>query len=62
MRPSLQGIAIMQMLEVMRRANSEHEVRFLLSGYVETLPFYDFARSLPGSFGICRWQAARRCA
>ena len=37
----------MQMLDVMRRVNSGHEVRFLLSAYVETLPFYDFARSLP---------------
>jgi hypothetical protein len=37
----------MQMLDVMRRVNSEHEVRFLLSAYVETLRFYDAGRSLP---------------
>lgn len=37
----------MQMLDVMRRVNCEHEVRFLLSAYVETLQFYDSARSLP---------------
>ncbi len=37
----------MQMLDVMRRVNSEHEVRFLLSAYIETLQFYDTARSLP---------------
>jgi len=37
----------MQMLDVIRRVNSEHEVRFLLSAYVESLRVYDSARSLP---------------
>ena len=37
----------MQIMEVMRRVHSEGEVRFLLSAYVETLPFYDHSRSLP---------------
>lgn len=37
----------MQIMEVMRRVHSEGEVHFLLTAYVETLPFYDHARSLP---------------
>jgi hypothetical protein len=37
----------MQILDVMRKVNTESEVKFLLAAYVETLPFYDFAHSLP---------------
>lgn len=37
----------MELLEAMRRSNSEHEVQFLLSAYVETLPFYGLAHILP---------------
>jgi hypothetical protein len=37
----------MQILDVMRKVNTENEVKFLLAAYVETLPFYDFAHSLP---------------
>ncbi len=37
----------MQMIDVMRRLNSEHEIRFLLTAYVETLQFYDSAKRLP---------------
>ena len=37
----------MQILDVMRRVSTESEVKFLLSAYVETLPFYDFSHSLP---------------
>jgi len=38
----------MLVLDVMRRANSEHEVKFLLAAYLETLPLYDVSHSLPG--------------
>lgn len=37
----------MQVLEVMRRLNSEGEVRFLLSAYTETLRQHDRGRGLP---------------
>ena len=37
----------MQILDVMRKVGSEGEVNFLLTAYVETLPFYDFGHSLP---------------
>ncbi len=37
----------MELLEAMRRSNSEHEIQFLLSAYVETLPFYGLAHILP---------------
>lgn len=37
----------MQILDVIRKLNTENEISFLLSAYVETLPLYDFARSLP---------------
>lgn len=37
----------MQILEVMRRMNSETEVTFLLSAYAETLQQYDIGHNLP---------------
>lgn len=37
----------MLILDVIRRVNTEHEVKFLLAAYLETLPFYDVTRSLP---------------
>ncbi len=42
----------MQMLEVMRRLNSESEVMFLLSAYVETLQHCDFGQGLPGCVAV----------
>ena len=33
--------------DVMRRLNTEHEICFLLTAYVETLQFYDAAKRLP---------------
>lgn len=41
----------MSLIDVMRRLNSEHEVRFLLTAYVETLQFYDSAKRLPPGVG-----------
>jgi hypothetical protein len=37
----------MQMLDVMRRLNSESGVKFLLSAYAETLQQCDYGRGLP---------------
>ncbi|MEQ1772920.1 MAG: hypothetical protein ABL891_03970 [Burkholderiales bacterium] len=37
----------MLMIDVMRRLNSENEIRFLLTAYIETLQFYDSAKRLP---------------
>lgn len=37
----------MRLIDVMRRLNTEHEIRFLLTAYVETLQFYDTAKQLP---------------
>ena len=37
----------MLIVDVMRRLNTEHEVAFLLTAYIETLPFYDAAKHLP---------------
>jgi hypothetical protein len=37
----------MQLLDVMRKLNTETEISFLLSAYIETLPFYDFGGTLP---------------
>jgi hypothetical protein len=33
--------------EVMHRLNTEHEVNFLLTAYIETLQFYDAGKRLP---------------
>ena len=33
--------------DVIRHLNTEHEIRFLLTAYVETLQFYDAAQRLP---------------
>ena len=33
--------------DVIRRLNTEHEIRFLLTAYIETLQFYDSAKRLP---------------
>ena len=41
----------MSLIDVIRHLSSEHEVRFLLTAYVETLQFYDSAKRLPP--GIC---------
>jgi hypothetical protein len=38
----------MQMLDIMRRLNSENAVRFLLSAYAESLQRHDHGRGLPG--------------
>jgi hypothetical protein len=37
----------MLVVDVMRRLNSEHEIRFLLSAYLETLQFYGPEKYLP---------------
>lgn len=37
----------MQIIDAIHRANSTHEVYFLLTHYVETLQFYDTAKRLP---------------
>ncbi len=37
----------MLLIDVMRRLNSEHEIRFLLTAYIETLQFYDATMRLP---------------
>ncbi len=37
----------MLMIDVMRRLNTEHEIRFLLTAYIETLQFYESAKRLP---------------
>ena len=37
----------MLMIDVMRRLHTEHEIRFLLTAYVETLQFCDAAKRLP---------------
>jgi hypothetical protein len=37
----------MLMIDVMRRLNTEHEICFLLTAYVETLQFYESAKRLP---------------
>lgn len=37
----------MLMTDVMRRLNTEHEIRFLLTAYIETLQFYDAEKRLP---------------
>lgn len=37
----------MLLIDVMRRLNTEHEIRFLLSAYLETLQFFDSAKRLP---------------
>jgi hypothetical protein len=37
--------------DVIRRLNTEHEIRFLLTAYIETLQFYDSAKRLPPGVG-----------
>ena len=37
----------MQVIDVIHRLNTEHEIRFLLTAYIETLQFYDAAKRLP---------------
>ena len=37
----------MLIVDVMRRLNTEHEIAFLLTAYVETLQFYKSAKRLP---------------
>ncbi|HTD89545.1 MAG TPA: hypothetical protein VK663_02700 [Burkholderiales bacterium] len=37
----------MQIIDVMRRLNTEHEVRFLLTAYLETLQSHNADRRLP---------------
>ena len=37
--------------DVIRRLNTEYEIRFLLSAYIETLQFYDSAKRLPPGVG-----------
>jgi hypothetical protein len=37
----------MLMIDVMRRLNTEHEINFLLTAYIETLQFYESATCLP---------------
>jgi hypothetical protein len=42
-----QGETGMLIIDVMRRLNTEHEIGFLLTAYIETLQFYDPAKRLP---------------
>lgn len=42
----------MQIIDVMRRLNTEHEINFLLTAYVETLQFCDSAKRLPSGVGM----------
>jgi hypothetical protein len=42
----------MQIIDVMRRLNTEHEINFLLTAYVETLQFCDAAKRLPPGVGL----------
>lgn len=37
----------MLIIDVMRRLNTEHEIQFLLTAYVETLQFYGAEKRLP---------------
>ncbi len=37
----------MLIMDVMHRLNTEHEIRFLLTAYIETLQFYNAATQLP---------------
>jgi hypothetical protein len=41
------GESAMLLIDVIRRLNTEYEIRFLLTAYVETLQFYDSAKRLP---------------
>lgn len=41
----------MQIIDVMRRLNTEHEISFLLTAYIETLQFCDSAKRLPPGVG-----------
>lgn len=37
----------MQVVDVLHRLNTEHEIRFLLTAYIETLQFYEATKWLP---------------
>lgn len=41
----------MQIIDVMRRLNTVHEINFLLTAYIESLQFYDAANRLPPGVG-----------
>lgn len=41
----------MQIIDVMRRLNTEHEIKFLLTAYIESLQFYNAAKRLPPGVG-----------
>jgi len=41
----------MLITDVMRRLNTEHEINFLLTAYIETLQFYESAKRLPPGVG-----------
>jgi hypothetical protein len=49
---AIQGETTMLMIDVMRRLNTEHEISFLLTAYIETLQFYDSAKRLPPGVGV----------